>query len=171
MINTFIAFDNRCLVLGLSERRESTNILDLASFGLFLILVGVIFMQTPNLFDRGYSFFNDLEIRELSPNIYLPAPKSDHSILYNALSRFCFYFAILQIPVLILRFILKDPIDKKADTVSGLLFWFGAAWIINLMIVNEIVWTTFLGYLIVLVGISVVIRNALCLGMQAYRRS
>ena len=156
--------------MNLSDKRENRDILDLVTFGLFLLLIGVMLIVTPDLLDRGYDFFLDLELRGLYPNIYLPAPKSDHTILFTALSQFCFVFAILHVPILVARFILKDPADKKAGTISGLIFWFGAAWIINQFIIMEINWFTFLGYLIALIGACIVIRNAIFLVTRPFRK-
>ncbi len=130
----------------------------------------MIFIITPNLLDRVNDFFRDLEIQEISSKIYLPAPKSDHPIFFKALYQFCFYFAILQVPILVARFILKDPADKKAGTISGLIFWFGAAWLIDLLVTKDVNWFKFLGFLIALIGISIVIMNVISLGAQASRK-
>ncbi len=154
----------------MSGRQGRKDPLDLITLGLFLLLVGVIFIITPDLLDKAYDFFRDIELVELYSDIYLPAPKSDHPVLFKALSRFCFYFAVLQIPVLAVRFILKDPAEKKAGGFSGLLFWFGAAWIIDLSMAEDTGWFTFLGYLIALIGICIVAKNALILGSKAFRK-
>lgn len=151
--------------------REQTDILGIATFGLFLLLVGVIVAVTPDILDRAYDFFRDFRLRELAPNVYLPAPRSDDMILYTAVFQFCLAFAILQVPILGARFILKDSVDRKAGTVSSLFFWFGAAWITNLLIAKDIDWFAFFGYLIALLGTSLIIKNAISLVAQALRKS
>ena len=67
------------------------------------------------------------------------------------------------------RFILKDPIDKKAGAFSGLIFWLGSAYIINSLLEKNIDWSAFLGYLIVLIGITLVINNSIKLSVYFAR--
>jgi len=175
--NRFILIEDKYLpfhsaaseVLKVSKRRDQPDVLGLTTFGLFLILAGVMLMTTPNLLERGWEFLRDLEIQKFSSHMYLPAPKSNHLILFTALSRFSFYFAILHVPILVARLILKNPVDKTAGTVSGLVFWFGATWIINQLVAGSIAWFVFLGYLIALIGVSIVVQNAVILGARSLR--
>ena len=157
-------------MINLSGQREHKDILDLVMFGLFLLLIGVMFIKTPDLIDKGYRFFLDLEFREPYSYIYLPVPKSDHRLFFTTISQFCLAFAILHIPILGARFILKDPAEKKGGTISGLIFWFGTAWVINQLIIKEINWLTFLGYLIALIGVTMVIKNAIFLATRPFRK-
>jgi len=160
------------LVWNLSEKRsKQTDVIGVVNIGFFLLLLGVILAVTPNLSDRIYDFVNNFEIREITPNVYFPAPKSDHPVLYIAIFQFCLVFAIFQVFVLGARFILKDPINKKAGTFSSIIFWIGASWIVSLLIAKTIEWFVFLGGLITLIGISIVISNAIVLVTQLYRRT
>lgn len=149
------------MVLDLGIKREQKDLIDIITFGLFIILIGIIFLFTPNLMNKILIFFKDLEFRGYTSFIYLPYPKSEHPILFNTLYNFCLFFAIIHIPILAARFILKDPIDKKAGAFSGLIFWFGAAYIINSLLEKNIDWSAFIGYLIVLIGITLVINNSI----------
>lgn len=154
----------------LVNTRDHRDFLDLIMLGLFLILIAVIFIITPNLLDRGYNFFLDLEFRELYSYIYLPTPKSDHPDLFLALSWFCFIFAFFHIPILAARFIMKDAVEKKAGIISGLFFWFGATWLINQLVIKEFEWFTFLGYLIALIGASILIRSVMILAATPFKK-
>ena len=148
----------------MSEKQSAkTDILGIVTFGLFLIIVAVIFMSTPDLLDRIIDFFRDFTLQQLAPYIYLPAPKSDHPTLYTAVFQFCLAFATIHIPILGARFLLKESVNRKAETISSILFWFGAAWIINLLLTIDIAWYTFLGYLIALIGVSIVTRSIIIL--------
>jgi len=134
------------MVLDLGIKREQKDLIDIITFGLFIILIGIIFLFTPNLMNKVLIFFKDLEFRGYTSFIYLPYPKSEHPILFNTLYNFCLFFAIIHIPILATRFILKDPIDKKAGAFSGLIFWFGAAYIINILITEQTSWTGYSSY-------------------------
>ncbi len=150
----------------LSKKREQHDILDLVTFGLFLILAGVLFLITPNLFEYVYAFLGDLEFREAIHYVYLPTPQDSHTTLFTALSWFTFYFALVHLFILVARYFFRSPKDKTAGTVSGLVFWLGATWILNQYVEADIVWFTFLGYLIALVGVSIIIRNVITLGVR-----
>ena len=154
-----------------AEKSEKTDILGIITFGIFLIIVSIIYTMTPNLLDSIREFFFDLEPQQLVSNIYIPTPKSDHPVLYTALYQFCSAFAVLHIPILAGRFILKESVNRKAETASSIFFWFGAARMFNLLISTDISWITFLGYLISLIGVSIVIRCLIILIAYSIRRT
>ena len=140
---------------------EKIDLLGIASFGFFLALIGVIFAITPNLPDRIYDFYHDFQLQEAYPGVSLPAPVSNHPVLYGALFQFCLIFAIFQVVILVARFILKESIKRKSGTVSGLFFWFGAAVALSSLKSGSIDWFIFLGWLVVLVGTVIVVRSAI----------
>jgi len=151
----------------LSERRRKRpDVIGIVTFGFFLLLVGAIFAVTPDLLDKISVFLNNFELREVAPHWMLPAPKSFHLVLYTAIFQFCLTFAIFQILVLGARLILRDPIDRTAGTVSSIVFWFGASWVVSLLIDRTIGWFVFSGLVIALIGLSIVIKNAIVLVSQ-----
>jgi hypothetical protein len=156
-------------VLNLSYKKEQKDLIDIITFGLFIIIIGVFFLITPDLLNKILFFFKDLELRKYSTFIYLPYPKSEHAILFNALYNFSLFFAVIHIPILAARFILKDPVDKKGDTFSGLIFWFGASYILNSLLEENIGWIEFTGYLILLIGITLVVSNSIKLSAYISR--
>jgi len=145
----------------LSERKERTDILGLANFGIFLILIGIIVATTPNLVEGVADFLRDFNLTEVAPNVLLPIPGLDHPVVFGALYQFCLYFGILQIPMLAARFILKDTPRRTASTAMGIVFWLGAAWLVSMII--TITWLNFVGYIIALVGIAIVVENVIVL--------
>lgn len=146
----------------MSERYpEKIDILGIASFGFFLVLIGVIFAITPNLLDRIYDFLHDFQLQEAYPGMSFPAPASNHPVLYGALFQFCLIFAIFQVIILVARFILKESIKRKSGTFSGLFFWFGAAVALNLSKAGSIDWFIFIGWLVVLVGTVIFVKSAI----------
>ena len=153
------------------KRSKRTDVIGIVTFGFLLLLVGTIFAITPNLPDRISDFFKDFELREITPHWMLPAPKSYHQVLYTAIFQFCLAFAFFQILVLGARFVLNDPIGSKAGTVSSLVFWFSASWAVSLLIAKTIEWFRFFGLLITLIGISIVVKNAIVLMTQFFRKT
>ena len=139
---------------------EKRNILGLASFGFFLLLVGVIWVITPNLSQEVIDFFDSFKRKEeIFPNVFLPAPVGTHPVVYMAIARFCFVFGLLQIFILVLRFVFREPVDKIAGTFSGVVFWLGAGFVANMLSAETIEWFVFLGWIIVLIGLSLIIRS------------
>jgi hypothetical protein len=74
---------------------------------------------------------------------------------------FCVYMLAFQVLGLLFRFVLSEPVRKKASSVSGVVFWGGFAWIINLLSAELIGWPAFLGWFIVVAGTSIVVQSVL----------
>jgi len=62
-----------------------------------------------------------------------------------------------------LRFVLRDTLSRKAETLSGIIFWLGAGLLLNMLLVENIDWFAFLGGLIIFVGLSLVVRSLVVL--------
>ena len=148
----------------LDERRsKALDRLGFASFGFFLVLIGAIFLVTPNLSDKIVDFFKDFKLVEVYPNVSLPAPKSNHPVLYTAVAEFCIAYGLFQITILILRLYFGDYLDRKAGTLSGAVFLLGAGFLLNILSAQNIEWFAFLSGLIVFIGISLVVRSLVIL--------
>jgi hypothetical protein len=137
------------------------------AFGGFLIIVGLVFVLTPNLSHDITAFFNDiittpLPLGSSTSNIMLPAPASPaaHNALYSAVMRFDIGIGILQVLILALRLQVKSWTRRVAETVGNLVFWFGAAILVNEFLLMGTLkgWFEYWGALIVVVGISLVAR-------------
>jgi len=135
------------------------------SAGFFLVLVGAIFVTTPNLFDNIIAFFRDLDIMSVphTENLLLPAPVSPsaHSDVYSALTKFSLIWGLYQIAILALRFIAHSPSSKKAETASNLVFWLGASYLINTFLIETTIWFVFWATTIMLIGVSLMVRAAI----------
>lgn len=151
------------------ERSKKTDMLGIVSLGFFLVLIGAIFMTTPSLSDKIRLFFHDFQLEEVRPSVYFPIPKSSHQPLYNAVFQLCLAFAVFQVLILIARFGLREPINKKSETFSGLFFWFGAAAALNSLSTGGIEWLTFWGWIVVLIGAVIVVRSTISLCARAFR--
>ncbi len=150
------------------KRREW--IFGAASAGFFLILIGVIFIATPGLFDKTLNFFRDyltaedkLNLVRVFPDIgsfVLPAPVNParHTDLYTADMFFALAWGIFQMLIVVTRFALGSPIAKKAETASDIVFWLGTAYFIKTMLIDTTMWFEFWAILIMLGGISLIVR-------------
>jgi hypothetical protein len=143
------------------RRREERDWFGLVEFGFFLILIGAIFLITPDIINRVGDFFKsfDLKAVEIYPNVFLPAPIGNHEQVYRTIMYFFFAFGVFQIVILILRFAKKSSTDKKARTLGGIVFWLGAGILANTLVTDgSALWFLFLGGLIVSIGLSILIR-------------
>lgn len=141
--------------------KKKRDLLGIISFGLFLILVGVIFAITPDLNNAARDFIKDFELKKADGNLFLPAPAHPprHNVVYTAVGQFCLVWSIFQIGILFSRFFLRDTIHKKAETFSGIIFWLGAAYIINLLRAESISWFAFLAEILMLIGLVIIARS------------
>lgn len=156
----------------LDERRsKALDRLGFASFGFFLVLIGVIFSVTPNLIDKIVDFFKDFKLMEVYPNVSLPAPKSNHPVLYTAVAEFCIAYGLFQIGILTLRIYFGDHLDRKAGTLSEVVFWLSAGYLVNVLSVGIIEdWFAFLSGFVILIGVSLVIRSLVILLFETVLR-
>jgi hypothetical protein len=146
-------------------RKYREGLFSAISAGFFFILVGAIFVTTPNFFDKILAFFNDFKIVSVpnTGNLVLPAPgsPSTHSVLYSAVTQFSLILGLFQIFILALRFVADSPFSKKAETASNLVFWLGASYLISTLL-NETTtmttWFVFWAEVIMLIGVSLIIR-------------
>jgi hypothetical protein len=143
------------------RRNRGADWLGLLSFGFFLILIGSIWMATPNLTEKLADFFDDFHLQNLSEHIVFPAPEHqyNHLEVYTAAMQFCLVFGAFQILILILRFVLYEPLNKKADTISGIVFWFSAGFFLYMLASESIGWFGFLAGLIISVGLMIIASN------------
>jgi hypothetical protein len=142
------------------EYRERVDLVDLAGLGFFLVLVGSLIILRPDLPSLIKDFFSDFQVQQVY-GMGLLVPRSNHPVLYGIVFDFCLYMLAFQVVGLLFRFVLNDPIRKKASSVSGIAFWGGFAWIINLLSAELIAWPAFLGWFVIVAGISIVIRSVL----------
>jgi len=142
---------------------KGTDWLGLVSLGFFLIVIGAVFVVTPNLTGEIKAFFTEenFDRKEMYPNVWLPAPKTHNPIIYEAIMNFCYAFSVSQIIILILRFALKDSSSHKAETASGIVFWLGMGFFANFansLLVEPTSWFSLLSGLILMIGLLIISR-------------
>lgn len=128
------------------------------SFGAFLIIAAVIYLMTPNIGNEVRTFIRDFQLVQIFQNFWWFVPSTNHPVLYAAAERFCYAFGLVQIGVLGLRFAKGSSIHGKAETFSGVVFWLGAAYVLSLLSQGALTWLSFIAGLIIVIGISIVVR-------------
>jgi len=156
---------------GVSHRYRE-GLFSAISAGFFFVLVGTIFVITPNLFDRIIAFFRDFDLVPVPKiGIYLPAPSQPltHSVMYLAVEQFSYVWGLFQIVILALRFVVRSPVSKDAETVSNIVFWLGTGYLTRTFLIEttrlplplptEMTrWFVFWSAIIMLIGVSLIIR-------------
>ena len=138
------------------------------SVGFFFLLVGLIFIITPNLFDKvagPQGFFQNFKLEPIPhlQNVSIPAPANpgNYSTVYSAVWKFSIVWGLFQIFILALRFIVGSPFSKKAETASNMVFWLGTSYVVG-MFLNEMTtmekWFGFWAAIVMLIGVSLVVR-------------
>jgi len=153
-----------------SSSKYREGLFSAISAGFFFILVGTIFVTAPNLFDNIIAFFRGFDIVSVphTGNLLLPAPVSPsaHSDVYSAVTKFSLIWGLYQIAILALRFIVHSPLSKKTETVSNLVFWLGASYLINTFLIETATWFVFWATIIMLVGFSLIGRAVILAAMR-----
>ena len=144
--------------------RRRDGILSAVSAGAFLVVVGSLFIIHPNLIDKIVNFFNDFKLVNVlgQNNVMLPAPASValHVDVYSVLQQFSIAWGVFFVAMLVVRFAVNSPTGKKAENISDIIFWFGAAYLIQTWLINSAKWFEFWAMILILLGISLIVRAA-----------
>ena len=113
-----------------TPRKYPEGIFTAISAGFFILLVGAIFVITPNLFDNIVDFLKDITLVDV-PNtdiIFIgPEFPRSHLTVYQAAGYFSIAWAVFQIVILALRFIVPSSWNKWSEAVGNLVYWAGEA--------------------------------------------
>lgn len=149
------------------HKGHEEHLITAIAVGSVFILIGTVFVLNTNLFDNIVAFFKNLTttsfpVGSATSTIVLPAPANPaaHGIFYTALMQFALGVGILQVLILALRLSMKSPTGKISETVGNMVFWLGAAVIVNLVLAVGTLesWFQFWGLFIIVIGISLVAR-------------
>jgi hypothetical protein len=131
------------------------------------MLIGVLFIVTPNLYSSLVDFFRNFKVVQV-PNIsgfYLPAPRNPaaYVTVYSAAAQFSSAWGIFLIGTLIIRFFMRSPLYRKARNTSDIVFWLVASYLITQFLndtTTRVDWFAFWAAIIILIGVTSIIRAA-----------
>ncbi|MEW6506097.1 MAG: hypothetical protein AB1457_19265, partial [Chloroflexota bacterium] len=131
------------------------------TFGFFIMLLGVIWLSTPNMTDEAIAFGNDLtsHFQNLTGNVIIPAPQENHPVVYTAAIQFCFIFAAFEVIIFTLRVYYRDLVSKIADDAAGFTFWFSAGYFLYLLLNESTSWLGFIAGLIISGGLALIVSS------------
>ena len=153
--------------------RYREGILSAISVGLFFILAGTIFLTTSNLLDKVTDFFQPqnwvtIPVPNTQVNLPVPITPSNYVIIYQAIGLFSLVWAFFEIAMLVIRILAGSPLKRKVDNVSDVAFWLGAYYLIGTHLTETVTqskWFAFWALIIVLIGVTFLIRAALWAAM------
>jgi hypothetical protein len=163
-------------------QEHADSLLGAITAGAFLVLVGMLFVTTPNLFGKIVDFVKDFGITEVpnfgNINISLPAPihPSAHAVVYQTAETFSIVWGIILIGILVLRYVFHASVRAKVDNSGGIVFWLGSGYLIGTMLnstMNLQTWFVFWAEIIILIGVSLVVRAIVLVGygLHNYQRN
>jgi hypothetical protein len=144
-----------------TPRKYQEGLFSAISGGFFLLLIGTLFIITPNLFDKIINLFGDFQLVDV-PNtdviFFGPELPRSHLIVYQVIGQISIAVCIFQIVILLLRFIIPSSWEKRSETVGNFVYWGGAAFLTQLFLVENTQWFVFWSTLIIIVGVSLIVR-------------
>ena len=148
------------------------GVLSAVSVGAVFILIGLIFVITPGLWDKIVAFLSDFTIRQV-PGIGIslpdPAVPAAHAELYAAVSQFSVGLLILEILLVALRLIMHSPTRKLAQEVGNIVFWLGTAYLISTLLNDATTLSIWFGYwagILMVLGLSLIARALVLLAKR-----
>jgi hypothetical protein len=109
----------------------------------------------------------------------VPAAPAAYTAVYSATFQFALGIAILQILILAMRLILGSRIRRTAENAGNLVFWFGAAYMLNNLAGMEstlthnqqlTMWFQFWAVIIIIFGLSLMARAVVLIATRRARR-
>ena len=172
-----------------SSRRPKEGLLSAVSVGFFLVLIGMLFVIGPNLYSNIITFFSNFNVTSPVPHmdISLPAPdltraatnstvREANLAVFSAAMQFSVAWGVFLVALLAMRFAAYSPTHKKVENLSDMVFWFGAAYLIQTWLVQETSararetkWFEFWAMILVLLGVSLVVRAVLLAAVRLRR--
>jgi hypothetical protein len=164
-------------------RGHYEGILSAVSVGFFLILIGTIFITTPNLLHNVATFLSHFNVVQVgNTNIYVPAPKNlevyidAYLAVYVAAREFSLIWGVFLIALLGTRFLLDSPLRRKAQNIGDIVFWLGVTYLIQTFLVaptqtsrlvNVTQWFEFWAAVVMFIGVSLIARAIFLAAVRA----
>ena len=132
------------------------------SVGFFIILLGVLFVSTPDLFGNISDFIGDFEFSQVSDTVVVlpqPANALAHLELYNVMGMVSIAAVVFQVIMIVLRFVMSSSWSKRAETVGNLVYWIGVAFLVQFFLIDTTQWFVFWSTILMAAGVSFIVRG------------
>jgi uncharacterized membrane protein len=151
------------------------------SAGGFFVLLGLVFVINSNLWSNILEFakdFTNVTIPNTTMQVPMPLTPAAHVAVYSAVYQFVLGIGILQIIILAVRLAFSSPARRISQSVGALVFWFGAAYLLNIIAnmssalsvsEQQTMWFQFWAAILIVLGVSLVIRGAVVLTASKLR--
>ena len=159
------------------HRRHNEGLFGALTAGFFFLLIGTLFITVPDLLGKTIGLFQNFNaVRVPHTTVYLPAPvtPSQYTAVYTAVFQFSLVWAFFEIAMLILRAFAGSRYRRITRGFGNVVFWFGTAFLTNRYLNSMTTqgrWFVFWALLIVLIGLSLVVRAIALAVYTAIRRS
>lgn len=133
----------------------------------------MLFVINTNLVDAIVNFFNNFVTVNVSTwNVMLPAPSNveAHLVVYRAAEQFSLVWGVFLAAMLVIRFATESRTSKKAENIGDIVFWFGAAYMVQTWLIDKSKWFEFWAWIITLLGISLVARAIALAAARAIKK-
>jgi len=156
------------------------GILTAISAGFFLILIGTLFIGTPNLLNEVVTFLNNFKVVAVgNTNIQIPTPQNlaTNAKMYPAVQGVCLaardfslVWGVFLIAMLGARFLFDSSLRRKAENLGDIVFWLGATYLIETFLVTPLQasiisdsdlalnWLKFWASVVMFIGVSLIAR-------------
>jgi len=155
------------------SHKHRDGILSAISVGFFFILAGTIFLTTFNLLEKVTDFFQPqnwetILVPNTQVNLPVPIAPSSYVTIYQAIGLFSLVWAFFEIAMLVIRILTGSPLRRKVDNVSDVAFWLGVYYLIGTRLTETVTqsgWFAFWALIIMLIGVTFLVRAALWAAM------
>jgi hypothetical protein len=129
--------------------------------GFTLLLIGTVFVITPDLFGSVIDFFKDFGIVEV-PNTDISflglEHESMHMTFYQAVGQISIALAVFQVFMLVLRFAIPSTWEKRSETAGNIVSWAGTAFLVQALLIDNTQWFAYWAAVIIVMGVSMIVR-------------
>lgn len=145
------------------SRSNNEGFFTAITLGFILLLIGVIFIITPNLFDEIVGLIKDFSIVNV-PNTGIsfigPENPLAHTIVYEAFLKFSIALAVFQFMILGLRFVTPSSWGKRSEAIGNFVSTAGSVYLAQLFLIENTQWFVFWSAIIIVIGVSFIARAA-----------
>jgi hypothetical protein len=149
---------------------KKSDYVGIVTAGMFLILVAMLYIITPNVFSNFSDFFTSFELVEIATGYTVVRPAIPNIVVFQLGFQFSVGIAVVNSIAVLLHLLTSSPLHKTGSSIIGTLTWFGFSWSSYLLYIGSLDWITWMGYVALIFGVSVVISSQLIFFEDRYQK-